>query len=307
MPLNDSIYYCQPVYRPPSEANSLLIQLTEGCTYRCIFCVSNLRKFFKIRTFTDIKKDLEIARKLYGCQVKRIFFLDGNAMVTPFQKLKPILNYVNTIFPNIERISMYAHCKDILTKSELELKELSDLGLRMLYVGFESGYNDLLKKINKQATKEDYIKASQKLFKANITLSATLINGLGGSNNLEISNKHAKESADLINEICPSDSRKWYIAFLTLMIPSGTIIHKNKSENKFIEMTSEEILNELKLFIQNIKFKNSNTNCIFRANHASNYLPIKGILIRDKEHLLKTIDYGIVYKEKLRPEYYRRL
>ncbi|MBD3197678.1 MAG: radical SAM protein, partial [Candidatus Lokiarchaeota archaeon] len=193
----DNIYYCQPVFRPPSEARSLLIQLTEGCTYRCDFCVSNLRKEFKVREIDDVKKDLNAARNIYGSNVKRIFFLDGNAMVTPTQKLLKVMNYANDKFPNLERFSVYAHAKDILKKTDIQLRKLSDAGMGIAYVGFESGYNKLLDAIHKHASKQDYIDASKKLFKAKITLSATFINGLGGANNPEVSRKHAKESADL--------------------------------------------------------------------------------------------------------------
>ncbi|MBY8982292.1 MAG: radical SAM protein [Candidatus Lokiarchaeota archaeon] len=307
MPSQDSIYYCHPVFRPPSEANSLLIQLTEGCTYRCNFCISNLRKNFKIRAFDDIKKDIDIAKKIYGENIKRIFFLDGNGMITPFQELVQIIDYVNDIFPHVERCAIYAHSKDILKKTDTQLEELSNSGLKMLYVGFESGYNELLNMINKRAKKEDHIRASKKLFKANITLSATLINGLSGANNPAISKEHAIESADLINRICPDDDSIWYISFLSLMIPKGTEIYNKKVGGEFYEMSAEDILNELKLFIQHINFKNPNANCIFRANHASNYLPIKGILEKDKEKILETIDYGLTNKNILRPDFYRRL
>lgn len=303
----ESIYYCHPVFRPPSEANSLLIQLTEGCTYHCDFCVSNLRKEFKIRKVDEVKKDLDIAKKLYGSIVHKIFFLDGNAMVTPTEKLLEITKYAMKTFPKLERVGVYAHAVDIIKKSDAQLKSLSDAGLRIAYVGFESGYDFLLKQINKHASKTDYIKASEKLMKANITLSATFINGLGGSENPEVSEKHAIESADLVNRICPLDERIWYIAFLTLMIPSGTVIYKRQREGQFKEMNSTEILQELKIFIKNIKFENKKANCVFRSNHASNFLPIKGILDRDKEAILNTINYGLTHPDILRPEFYRGL
>ncbi|MFW9771995.1 MAG: radical SAM protein [Promethearchaeota archaeon] len=303
----EKIYYCQPVFRPPSEANSLLIQLTEGCTYRCDFCVSNLRKDFKVRKVEDVKKDLDIAKKQYGSFIRKIFYLDGNAMVTPTEKLLELTRYAMEAFPNLERIGVYAHAQDILKKSNAQLKLLSDAGLKIAYVGFESGYDLLLEEINKHATKEDYIKASQKLMDANITLSATFINGLGGSGNPRISKGHAVDSADLVNRICPSDDRIWYIAFLTLMIPPGTVIYDKKSKGQFKEMNSTEILEELKLFIKNIKFQNKNANCVFRSNHASNFLPIKGILEREKENILNTINYGLTHPKILRPEFYRGL
>jgi len=301
------IYYCRPVFRPPSEAYSLLIQLTEGCSFKCDFCMSNLRKRFVIRESDDVKRDLDIAQKQYGSNVRRIFFLDGNAMVTPTEKLYEVTKYAYEIFPNLERCSVYAHAKDILKKTDEQLKQLSEAGLKLAYVGFESGYDELLKSINKQALKKDYIEASKKVFKAKITLSATLISGLGGSNNPEVSKSHALESADLINKICPEDDRIWYIAFLTLMIPPGTEVFKRKLKGEFKEMNSIEILQELKLFIENIEFQNDNANCVFRSNHASNYLPIKGILARDKDKIISTINYGLKNPEILRPSFYRGL
>ena len=304
---NERIYYCDPVFRPPSEARSLLIQLTEGCSYKCTFCIPYLRKKFIVRDIVDVKRDLDIAKKIYGPNVSKIFFLDGNAMVTPTDKLLEITNYAFQIFPNLERCSVYAHSKDILRKTDKQLKALSDAGLTLAYVGFESGYDKLLEMVHKQATKIDHIEASKKLMKADITISATLINGLGGRNNPELSETHAIESADLVNKICPDDDRIWYIAFLTLMIPSGTEIFKLRGKGQFQEMNSSEIIRELKVFIENIEFHNRNAECIFRCNHASNYLPIKGILDREKESILSTINYGLSHSEILRPEFYRGL
>ena len=307
MTTRENIYYCQPVFRPPSEARSLLIQVTEGCTFQCDFCMSNLRKQFIVREEDEIKRDLDIAKKIYGTGVRRIFFLDGNAMVTPFTKLLEITKYANQVFPKLERCGVYAHSKDILKKTDEQLKELSEAGLKIAYVGFESGYTELLKEVHKHANKEDHLQAAKKLFNANITLSATFINGLGGGNNPEISEKHAIESADLVNKICPEDERKWYIAFLTLMVPQGTKMYELKKKGVFAEMDQMQILKELKMFVEHIEFKNKNANCIFRANHASNYLPIKGVLEKDKDKILNTINYGLTHPELLRPEFYRAL
>lgn len=304
----ERIYYCEPVFRPPSEAQSLLIQLTEGCTYQCDFCVSNLNKKFKVRELNEVKKDLDLgAKNSWSRNAKKIFFLDGNAMVTPTEKLLELTNYAMKVYPNLERVGVYAHAKDILKKSDDHLRVLSNAGLKIAYVGFESGYDSLLKSVNKHATKEDYIKASKKLMKADITLSATFINGLGGANNPEVSKIHALESADLVNKICPNDDRIWYIAFLTLMIPPSTEIFNKRVQGEFKEMESKEILQELKNFIKHIDFPNKNANCVFRSNHASNYLPIKGTLEKDKEGILQTINYGLNHLEILKPEIYRGL
>jgi len=308
MASQERIYYCEPVFRPPSEARSLLIQLTEGCTFQCDFCMSNLRKNFTVREVEDVKRDLEIgSRKAWSHKVQKIFFLDGNAMVTPTEKLLDVTTYAMKIFPNLERVGVYAHAKDILKKTDDQLKALSDAGLKIAYVGFESGYNRLLEEINKHATKENYLQASKKLMKAEITLSATFINGLGGANNPEVSQIHAMESADLVNQICPDDDREWYIAFLSLMVPPGTVLYEKKMKNEFKEMNSQEILQELETFIKNISFHNKKTNCIFRSNHASNYLPIKGVLEKDKKKILEVINYGLEHLESLRPESYRGL
>jgi hypothetical protein len=228
-------------------------------------------------------------------------------MVTPTGKLLEITKYAYQKFPNLERCSVYAHSKDILKKSDQDLKELSEAGLKLAYVGFESGYDYLLKKVNKHALKKDHIEGAKKLMNAKITLSATLINGLGGADNPEISKKHACESADLVNQICPDNDRKWYIAFLSLMIPPGTELFKQKTNGQFQEMDSMGILQELKFFMNKIDFHNHNANCIFRSNHASNYLPIKGILDRDKEKILSTLNYALTHPEILRPEFYRGL
>jgi len=304
---NGDIYYCRPVFRPPSEANSLLIQLTEGCTYKCDFCMSNLRKQFKVRNIDKVKQDLDVAKNQYGINVRRIFFLDGNAMITPTKKLLDVTEYAHQLFPHLERCGVYAHSKDIIKKTDEQLKALSHAGLKIAYIGFESGYNELLRNVNKHALKEDHIKAAKKLFKANITLSATFINGLGGANNPELSRKHAIESASLVNNICPEDDRIWYIAFLSLMVPPGTEMFKRKQNGMFEEMSSEQILKELKIFIENIDFPNKNAKCVFRSNHASNYLPIKGVLEKDKQKILDTLHYGLSHREVLRPEFYRGL
>ena len=305
--MQDKIYYCEPVFRPPSEAYSLLIQLTEGCTYKCDFCMSNLRKHFLVRDVEDVKRDLDIAKKQYGSRVKKIFFLDANAMVTPTDKLLEVTKYAKNVFPALERCGVYAHARDILKKSEEQLKMLSEAGLKIAYVGFESGHDEILKMVNKNATKKEYIEASKKLMNADITLSATFINGLGGGDNPNLSKQHAIESADLVNKICPEDNRIWYIAFLSLMIPPGTELFKKKMNGEFKEMESLDILRELKYFIQNIEFHNNDTNCVFRSNHASNYLPIKGILDKDKAKIISTINYGLTHREVLRPEFYRGL
>jgi radical SAM superfamily enzyme YgiQ (UPF0313 family) len=239
--------------------------------------------------------------------VRKIFFLDGNAMVMPTDKLIEITKYASNLFPKLERCGVYAHAKDILKKSDMELRELYEAGLKIAYVGFETGSDKLLKLVNKHTTKNELITASKKLMNSGIILSATLILGLGGDNK-ELSKLSAIESSDLVNKICPNDDKLWYIACLTLMVPPETELYKKKVNNQFQEMDSLDILKELYTFIENIDFENnSNANCVFRTNHASNYLPIGGILDREKIGILNTIKKGIENPNILRPEFYRAL
>ncbi|MBD3353228.1 MAG: radical SAM protein [Candidatus Lokiarchaeota archaeon] len=305
------MYYRDPVFRPPSEAHSLLIQATEGCTYRCSFCVSNLGKTFKIRKTEDIKQDLDTAKEIYGPNVRRVFFLDGNAMVMPFDPLKEITKYAHNIFPHLERVAVYAHGKDILGKTQEQLNELSEAGLKMAYIGIETGNNDLLKKIGKRETAEDIVKAFHKCYKAGITPSGTVILGLAGKNE-EKSRKHAIDTAKLINRASPTqiinegqDVPIWYISALTLMIPRGTPLYKEKVEGEFKPMNADEILREMRIIIANIT--EDVNHCVFRSNHASNYLAIKGTLSKDKDKILKIIDSNLKDHRNIRPEFYRAL
>ena len=307
---SNEIYYCEPVYRPPSEAYSLLIQATEGCTYRCTFCVSNTGKKFKVRPTEDIKHDLDTASRIYGNDVRKIFFLDGNAMVMPYKNLLEITEYAKKIFPDVNRISCYAHAKDILEKSEEELKTLSAAGLRMAYIGIETGNNDLLQRIRKRQTADDIINAFHKCFKTGITPSGTIILGLVGKDKT-LSTQHMKDTAELVNRASPTNIIKegtippWYISCLALMIPPGTPVQKDKQEGKLIPMDSDEILQEMKILIENIS--DDIKNCIFRSNHASNYLALKGILSRDKDKMLDQINKNLRDGTDVRPEMSRGL
>ena len=172
------IYYKEPVYRPPSEANSLLIQTTEGCTHKCAFCIGNEGKKFLIRDIEDIKKDIDTAKSLYADNVKKMFLLDGNAFVIKPDMLIEIAKYSYSKHPKLTRIGAYSHAHDILSKNDEELKLIADAGIKILYLGIETGDDELLKSINKQTTSEEIIKACNKLHKAGITLSATIILGL---------------------------------------------------------------------------------------------------------------------------------
>jgi len=303
------IYYSEPIYRPPSEAGSLLIQVTEGCTYRCSFCFANMKQF-KVRELAAIKKDMETARQVYGTDVRKMFFLDGNAMVIPYAKLRELCEYATKLFPRLNRIGTYAHAKDILAKSDAELRSLKEAGLGIVYIGIESGNNQQLAKAGKRVTADEIVAAFHKCFISGITPSGTIILGLTGKDE-KLAKSHIKDTADLVNRVSPVHVIKedslpvWYISCLALMFPDGSDVARDASSGKFIPQTPNGILHEMKLLIENIS--DEVQNCVFRSNHASNYLPIKGRLSRDREKILSVIKQGLKNPENVRPEFMRGL
>ena len=299
-----SMFYSEPVFRPPSEGNSLLLTVSIGCSFRCTFCYPYRHKKFSIRNIGDIKRDIDISKKLYGDSIRKIFLLDGNAFISKPDKLVEISNYCYQQHKNLQRVSAYAHANDIIGKSDEDLMRIAKSGLTMVYLGIETGDNDLLKTINKKTTAENLIKAAQKLHKSGIILSGTIILGLAG-NNPELSKKHAISTAKLINEMNPIKSQIWYISALSLMLPPGTEIKKDVNEGIFTPLNQKDTLKELKNILENIS--DDLHGCVFRSNHASNYLALKGILAKDKDDLIQKVKYGLSHPESLRPEYYRGL
>jgi len=286
--------YEEPVFRPPSEAYSLIIQATIGCSHnKCTFCGSYRRKRFRIRDLDEIKEDILLSKEYYG-EVRRIFLADGNALVMPTDRLLEILDFAHAIYPGLERVSAYAGPLDLLEKSEDELKELRRRGLKLLYLGVETGDDELLKKIRKGVSAEEMLRAGRKAIECGITLSVTVLIGLGGK---EWSFRHAKETARIINEIKPH-----YTAALTLILVPGTPLHREYEKGDFKPLDKIETLQELRWMIEDVECKT-----VFRSNHASNYLPIKGDLPDDREEILRRIDYAMRNPDLLRPEFLRGL
>jgi len=282
------------VYRPPSEARSLIIQVTIGCSHnKCTFCSMYKDKKFRIRPIEDIIEDLNMARKHYPV-VRRIFLADGDALVLKTSDLIRILNYIDKTFPECERVSIYATPSDILNKTVEELKALKYNGINMMYMGIESGNDKILSYINKNVNSEEIKEAGRKVKAAGIKLSTTLISGLGGKDNLE---GHAIDSAKLINAINPD-----YIGLLTLMLEENTPLYNDYKNNTFSLLTPREIMLETKMFIENLEVKDS----VFRSNHASNYISLSGTLSEDKERLIKEINDAID-DNKFKDEETRRL
>ncbi len=283
------------LYRPPSEAYSLIVQATIGCTHnKCTFCTMYKNDKFRMRTTEEIIEDLKIGRER-NKRVNRIFIADGDALVIKNSKLEEILIFIKENFPECKRIGIYGSPKAILSKTDEELKRLKELGIGIVYLGVESGSEKILKAINKGVTIDEMIEAGKKVAKSGIKLSITLISGMGGKKN---SHEHAIESAKIINEINPD-----YIGLLTLMIQEGAPIYDDIRSGKFQLLTPKEVLLETKTMVENINID----NCIFRSNHASNYISLRGTLAGDKELILSQIDEGLKMSGLEEKELYRRL
>jgi radical SAM superfamily enzyme YgiQ (UPF0313 family) len=293
-----SMDYERMIIRPPSEANSLLLPVTIGCSHnKCTFCGTYLGVKFRIRPLEDIKRDIDKVAQNYSWSLRRVFLEDGDAIIAPQRRLLAVLKYLKEKLPNLERIGSYATPQAALIKSVDELKELNRLGLKIVYMGVETGDEELLKKIDKGATYAQIVEAGRKIKKAGITLSVTVILGLGG---IEGSQKHALKTAQILTDIDPD-----FAGALTILLVPGTPLHKDWEEGKFELISPFQSLEELRLIIQNASF----SNCFFTANHASNYLPIKAKLPQQKAAVLKLIDEVLTTKDmsRLRPEFTRAL
>jgi radical SAM superfamily enzyme YgiQ (UPF0313 family) len=286
------------VIRPPSEANSFLLPVTIGCSHNaCTFCGTFYDFKFRVRPLADILGDIDSVARHYSRSVRRVFLENGDAIICPQEILVATLRYLKEKFPYLERVGAYATPKAALLKSPEELKKLKDLGLTIAYLGVETGDADLLKKVNKGATRSQIVEAGRKLKQAGITTSVTVILGLAGT---EGSAKHAVATGKILTEIDPD-----FAGALTLMLMPGTPLHKDWLEGRFKLVSPFQSLEELKLIIENSSF----TDCFFTANHASNYLPIKARLPRQKAELLALINKVLETRDEsqLRPEYIRAL
>jgi radical SAM superfamily enzyme YgiQ (UPF0313 family) len=295
----------EPIFRPPSEWDALLIGVTNGCTHRCTFCSMYRTKKFSVRKdIEEIKNDIRKVGEMYGNNVRKIFFEDGNAFVVKSEVLTELTRYCHQKHPKLKKVSSYAHAKDIVKKSDDDLKRLADAGFTMVYVGIESGDDQVLKECNKGVTQEEFVLAAQKCYQAGIAWSGIFLLGLTGDNP-EKSQRHAIESAKLINLMAPPMPRKWYISPLTLEVTPGSEIWTQKETKDFQPCSATQILEELYTLIE--QTADDLQGCIFNTNHASNYLSLKGELARDKQKFLKIVETGINDPAVRRPKYMRGL
>lgn len=269
-----------PVYRPPSEAYSLIFQLTIGCRHNaCTFCGLYKGKPYRSKTWEQIKKDIDSCAYLRG--VQRVFLADGDALAAETSLILKTAYYLDKKFPGLERISMYAGPKDILKKSMDELKEIREANIKMLYMGVESGSDKILKAVYKGVTADQMVEAGRKALEAGFELSVTIINGLGGT---ELWEEHARETGKIISTIDPT-----YLSALTLMPLPNTVLYGQIQQGKFTVPDTMQMFKEMKLLLESLDLN----NCIFRCNHATNYLPLRGVLNKDREALINILDRAI--------------
>ncbi len=273
--------YDEPLFRPPAESYSAIIQATLGCSWnRCAFCEMYTSKKFKVRAIDELKPEIEALSRIYS-GTKKVFLADGNAFVLSANKLIPILEEINRHFGRIQRVSSYAMPRDIISKSDEELKSLRELGLKLLYIGTETGDDELLKLIDKGETANSTVEGILKAHNAGIETSIMIINGLGGK---LYSKQHAENSARIINQINPK-----FLSTLTLSMPYGESHFRRRFQGEYVPLTIVELFEELRTFIGLTELD----NVIYRSNHVSNNLILSGTLSKDKEVLLTQIDGAI--------------
>ncbi|MBC2705552.1 radical SAM protein [Desulfobacula sp.] len=289
------MHYEGMMIRPPSEADSILLQVTLGCSHnKCTFCGTFREKRFNIKKDDVIFKDIEFARKHCKRQ-NRVFICDGDAMIIPQKRLVNILKQIKDRIPWVERVGLYANTKSIGMKTDEQLKELHDLGVKIAYMGLESGDDQILKEIKKGADSAKMIKMGKRVKQAGIQLSITVLLGLGGRERSKI---HARETGRVLSAIDPD-----FVGALTLMLVPGTELNDQHEKGDFELINPEEMLEELGLMIASTHLSDG----LFHANHASNYLPIRAKLPQEKEKTLELISQALKGKVELKPEFMRAL
>ncbi len=284
------------IYRPPSEAESLILQATIGCSWNhCTYCDMYRAKRFRVRPLEETLADVAEAGRLYGDAVDKVFVADGDALVMDLPTWTAVLGACRAAFPRLRRVSAYATARNLLEKTPEELRTLRELGLSLLYIGPESGDDHVLKRIAKGATAKEHVEAARKAHEAGMKLSAIFLLGAGGA---ERSEEHARASAKLASEMDPR-----FVSLLTLTVIPGTPLGRQEERGEFAVPEVPALLKELRTFIAEA----SPTDAIFRTNHASNWLPLSGRLPRDRDAMLEAIDGALEGRIPLRPDWARGL
>ena len=275
------IQYDEPLFRPPSEADSLILQVTFGCTWnKCSFCEMYTSKTFRAKEEEEIIREINLVAKLQP-DIRKVFLADGNPMALSTKRLLNILSAIKEALPKVRSVSTYSLPSNLISKPAEELKELKAAGLKLVYVGVESGDDEVLNMINKGETFASTTEGLLKAKEAGIKLSVIILNGVGG---LTFSKQHAVNSARLLNLVQPE-----FASALVLSFPFGVERYKQRFKGEYVPMKIPELLLEMEEFISHTELEGT----IFRSNHASNYIVLSGILKRDKSHFLEQLRFAI--------------
>lgn len=284
--------YDTPVFRPPSEARSFILRVTRGCAHnKCTYCNMYRGVPFQILSDEEISRQIALAVHYGKESVRRVFLADGDALVLPTAKLLKILQALRENFPKLQRVASYAAPKDILRKSEDELRQLKEAGLQLLYYGMETGDDITLKAVNKGVNAAEAIEAGRRVTASGMKLSLMVILGLAGK---EGSQRHALETAKAINIIQPT-----MLSALCLMLYRGSELLDQFENGEFNPLSPQGLMEELYLMMQNIDLP-QDKHCLFRSNHVSNYVQLAGTLPKDKDRLLREIAYSAQQLGKLK-------
>jgi len=287
--------YVGNIFRPPSEADSLLLQATIGCSHnRCTFCAMYRDKRFRVRRLEDVLEDIEAAREDYGPGVRRVFLCDGNALILPTPHLLRILATLEQAFPDLQRVGLYANARDLISKSIAELQELARHRLSIFYLGLESGSDPILRQVDKGATADEMVAGVRHGMAAGMKSSVIFLLGLGGRRHWR---ENAVESARAVSQMNPN-----YLSALTVTVVPGTPLARQLGTGDFELPEPAEFAAELRLFLEQVDVKAT----VFRSNHASNYVPLAGRLPRDNERLVAELTEAIRH-HRFKPEYLRGL
>ncbi|MEI9479946.1 MAG: radical SAM protein [Deltaproteobacteria bacterium] len=273
--------YDFPPYRPPSEAESLLLRVTRGCPWnRCTFCSMYKHSKFEIRDLKEILEDIELAKDFYGERVRSVFIGDSNSLVVKTETLLEILKALYASFPHIERVTSYARAKTLVKKPLKELEQICKAGLTRLHVGLETGDRELLNEIEKGATPEEMIEGGKKAMLAGFEYSLYVLLGIGGEEKWE---QHAKGTAEVLNGIDPH-----FIRVRTFVPQPDSALYDAMMEGRFKSPSPETILKETRLLLQKLRVTSQ-----FLSDHVSNLLPLDGKLPEEKERMIQMIDEAL--------------
>ena len=285
------------IYRPPGEWRSYLLQCTVGCSHnKCTFCGMYKEKNFHIRPMKEIMEDIAMAREYYGPNVDKVFLCDGDAIVMRQEQLLKILEALYAAFPHLRQVTVYAGTRSTMTKSQEQLIELRKAGLTRAYLGVESGWDELLVKVNKGVPTEKMLQAAALLKGAGIDLWVTVILGLGGPG--EGSKKHVEETIKLLNKMQAN-----HVSCLSYMPEPNSPMYKDVQEGKFQLISARESLEETRALVAGLNYGPFH----FTSNHASNYLPLKGTLPDEREKFLNMIDSALGGTSRIRSALSRAL